>query len=140
MFNLKMQAYFYHPCVKLNERNEWEGEWFIGEVLTYHILNHKVRVRPLGKPELTRDVKVGDKCFLRYFAQRKDVEGNDIYTDDLVKIRGDDDTIYKVKFCPQSARFYLEEAEPCFGIVYPVNKVKIVIGNIYENKDLIKEA
>ena len=74
-----------------------------------------------------------DKAFIMQFTSLLDKSGKEICEGDIVKIDMQDGKIFEVKY----EKFTSEEFEG-IGFVFPeIHNLK-VIGNIYENKELLK--
>lgn len=95
-----------------------------------------------GKKESLRsyDKMTNDEVYLMQYTGLKDKNGKEIYEGDIVKLEGYYHSIYEVVFIRSS--FVLQDSDKSKGlyvrIVMQDTYQMEIIGNIYENPELIK--
>ena len=126
----------------------------MGDVLTIHLETRGVRIRPFGRPDKVADMPMGEKCFLMQYTGLRDKQGTEIFGGDIVAFFDPDGNkeTGEVVYGKQNAAFCFHLSHVSTGISVPIlnfitgimtvaasNNFK-VIGNIYENPELIQEV
>ena len=123
--------------------SHWEGKWVMCEVSTIHIKNNGCRLRyPVGNSYEATNCAIGDKCEIMQFTGLQDKNGKDIYEGDIIPSNNNKGN-HPVIFENGTFMWFGEPLGYDMGAdqedaVYPQSNWAIIIGNIYENPELLK--
>ena len=118
-------------------KKNWVEKWVMGEVKTIHIGTGKARVIDGSMVSKNHDYKIGEECILMQFTGRHDTNGKKIYEGDILQI-AKSEILGSVEY--RFAEFVIARGSFVESLTTRERyKWKMeVVGNIYENNNLIK--
>ena len=168
MREIKFRAWYNYPCSDLKPKtpygtgSDWFPRWQMGIVQTYYQSKNKVRISGFQRyysvdgsykeSKDSCDMQIGGNCILMQYTGLKDKNGKEIYEGDLIKFTeidedscfGREDTeVVEVKWLEDIAQFRAifksgRRTELHFVVQLPTVVSCEIIGNIYENPELLK--
>jgi uncharacterized phage protein (TIGR01671 family) len=153
MREIKFRAWAFDSWAELLPKEEWDkertpkykGKWSMCEVYTYHVRKNKVRVHTGRGFDKCMDIEIGELCTLMQYTGLKDKNGKEIYEGDVICVvedaldGGQEGTFMEVYFddfgCWQLRGSPILKGE----VLYDHHKYAQIIGNIYENPDLLTD-